>query len=83
MSASIANQRNIIVNASVVQVSAISKESIEVDGFPYPPSIILLPNQILNWEIKDMIQVKPEHLKIIEILAPPPTYVILGCERPG
>lgn len=78
----IVNQRNITTNFSVVQVTAMTKDFIEVDNFPYPPSLILLPNQILNWEIKEMMQVKPEHLKIVEILNPPPTYVIIGCERP-
>ena len=78
----IRSQRNPSIRYSNLHIGFYSEEAIEVDGFNYPPSIIISPNQILNWELRSMDEVTIEHFKIIEVVFPPPTYLIIGCTKP-
>lgn len=54
----------------------------EVDGFRYPPSVMLTPHQVFIWEVARPSEITPSHLKFVELMNPPPEYVIVGVTHP-
>ncbi len=49
-----------------------------MDKFIYPPSLILNPHQLLNWEVLEAAQLGIDHFSILKFINPRPTYVIVG-----
>ena len=44
------NQRKIFIYlCRVLQITGYESDFIQIDNFEYPPSIILTPNQVMNW----------------------------------
>lgn len=72
------SQRIFLFIKRILQITGYDTEFIQVDSFEYPPSVILTPNQILNWEVESPESIKIENFAILKCLAPMPDYVIVG-----
>lgn len=53
-------------------VNSFDPSMLEVNGLPYPPSLILFDRQLVVWEVESAGQIALKHFDILKVLSPKP-----------
>ena len=62
-------------------ITGYTEHEILVNDFSYPGPIVLTKNSVFMWELGDFNSIRSDHLKIIDLMNPPPSYVLISSGK--